>query len=212
MDPYKITFETWDTLAEIYYEKFSAIRIYDEAYARFYSLIRASEPKILEIGCGPGNVARFFMDHYPSARFTGLDISPNMISYAKKMVPQAHFEVFDARNLDRFSGNYDAILNGFCLPYQSKDDLDKFLTDSHSLLHPDGILYLSCIEGDYSKSGMEVGSKPEYRVQVFYYSEQYLTDALKTHGYEILESARVAYPSQEDTKQIHIIVIARKRE
>ena len=210
MDPYQTTFQTWDKLAELYYEKFSAIRIYDDSYNLFCSLILQQHAEVLEIGCGPGNVTRYLIDHRPDLKITGLDVAPTMIAYARKMVLEATFEVLDIRHLNQLKGKYDAIFNGFCLPYQSKDDLKKFLMDSAGLLNPGGILYLSCIEGDYSKSGMETGSKPEYRMQVFYYSEEQIQLLLAETGFTSISVDRIPYPSQEDVKQIHLIVIAKK--
>ncbi|MFM9986735.1 MAG: class I SAM-dependent methyltransferase [Flavobacteriales bacterium] len=211
MDPYQTTFETWDKLAELYYEKFSAIRIYDETYNLFCSLIPKEQSSVLEIGCGPGNVTRYLMDHRPDLKITGLDVAPTMIDYARKMVPEAQFDVLDIRDLHLMNGKFDGIFNGFCLPYQSKKDLQKFLLDSASLLNQNGIVYLSCIEGDYEQSGMETGSKPEYRMQVFYYSESALRKALSETGFETISVSRIAYPSADDSKQVHLIIQATKK-
>lgn len=211
MDAYQTTFDTWDKLAELYYEKFSVIRIYDETYNHFCSLLTKQHSTVLEIGCGPGNVTRYLLDHRPDLKITGLDIAPTMIDYARKMSPEAEFAVLDIRNLDQMNGKYDAIFNGFCVPYQSKEDLEKFIADSHTLLNSEGILYLSCIEGDYEKSGMETGSKPEYRMQVFYYSEEQIQTYLSKTGFNTIEVERIAYPSQDESKQVHLIVMARKK-
>ena len=212
MDHYQTTFETWDKLAELYFEKFSAIRIYDATYNSFCSLISKPNPEILEIGCGPGNVTRYLMDHRPDLKITGLDVAANMIAYARKMVPEAEFAVMDIRNLHEIKKNFDAILNGFCLPYQSKEDLDKFLEDCYAVLNTEGIIYLSCIEGEYSKSGMETGSKPEYRMQVFYYSQQYLQQVLTKYGFSILSMHLIPYPSEAEKQQVHIVLIGKKEK
>jgi SAM-dependent methyltransferase len=77
MDAYQTTFETWDKLAELYYEKFSAIRIYDETYNHFCSLLTKQHSTVLEIGCGPGNVTRYLLDHRPDLQITGSGHCPN---------------------------------------------------------------------------------------------------------------------------------------
>lgn len=52
---------------------------------------------ILEIGCGPGQLAAFLMDQGVS-QFVGLDFSPKAIDIARKNVSRGSFVVADARS------------------------------------------------------------------------------------------------------------------
>jgi 2-polyprenyl-3-methyl-5-hydroxy-6-metoxy-1,4-benzoquinol methylase len=69
-----------------------------------------------------------------------------MITLAEQNNPTATFEAMDCRNISQKSGMYDGIVCGFCIPYLSAEDCDKFVQDCYNLLHRDGILYFSFIE------------------------------------------------------------------
>lgn len=51
--------------------------------------------RIIDLGCGPANSTAVLATHYPEARITGLDSSPDMIKRAKQVLPDADFHVAD---------------------------------------------------------------------------------------------------------------------
>jgi len=171
MNKYQITFNTWNKIAQLYQAKFMDLDLYDDSYDAFCQQLKKSAPSILEIGCGPGNITKYLLSKIPDAKILGIDIAPNMIDLAKANNPKAKFEVMDARALDLLDAKYDAILCGFCLPYLSEGNVTKMIADSGRLLEEKGLLYLSCIEGDYQASGFQVGSSGG-RMYVYYYLEQ----------------------------------------
>jgi len=60
---------------------------------------RAGFKRVLEIGCGPGQLAAYLMDQGIET-YTGLDFSPQAIAMAKRNVPGGRFVVGDARDPD----------------------------------------------------------------------------------------------------------------
>ena len=61
MDHYKETFETWNKLASRYQEKFMDLDLYNETYDFICDSIIRPNAKILDIGCGPGNVTKYLL-------------------------------------------------------------------------------------------------------------------------------------------------------
>ena len=55
MDKYKETFKTWNKVASLYEDKFMDLDLYNNTYDYFCELVK-DNAKILEIGCGPGNI------------------------------------------------------------------------------------------------------------------------------------------------------------
>jgi trans-aconitate 2-methyltransferase len=49
----------------------------------------------VDIGCGPGNSTELLRARYPSARITGMDSSADMITAARKRMPDIHFRIAD---------------------------------------------------------------------------------------------------------------------
>ncbi len=208
MDKYKITFETWNKVAQLYEDKFMDLDLYDDTYDAFCEEIKVAAPSILEIGCGPGNVTKYLLSKLSKAKLHGIDIAPNMVKLAKANNPTASFEVMDARSIDLLSAKYDAILCGFCLPYLSKEDVRKLFKDASRILNENGVIYLSCIEGGYTQSAFQKGSSGD-RTYVYYYSEHELRIALNVNGFELIKVFRKGY-KREKGEEVHLILLARR--
>lgn len=209
MDKYQITFQTWNKIAGLYQKKFMDLDLYDDSYNLFCQQIPKSNPSILEIACGPGNITRYLLRQRPDFDILGIDIAPNMIELAKKNNPKANFKVMDCRALDQLNESYDAIICGFCMPYLSKEDCATLIQNSTSLLNENGILYFSTIEGDYQNSGFEFGSTGD-RTFVYYYDVDHLKTELIKNQFKILHLIKKNYPKGDQSAQIHLIFIAQK--
>ena len=66
--------------------------------------------RILEIGCGPGQLAAFLLEQGVES-YVGLDFSPTGISLARQSVAGGHFLIDDARTSQVYTQfDYDAII------------------------------------------------------------------------------------------------------
>ena len=80
MDPLQQeTQQTWDKLADMYWDKFSAFRIYDETYDYFLKSLPEGQPSVLDLGCGPGIISAYVRAKRQNIRITAVDVSPNMV-------------------------------------------------------------------------------------------------------------------------------------
>lgn len=53
----------------------------------------ARSERIVDLGCGAGNVTRLLTQRWPEADITGLDSSPEMLDRARRVLPTARFEL-----------------------------------------------------------------------------------------------------------------------
>lgn len=197
-------------MASQYEDQFMELTLYDHSYQFIISSIKTANAKILEIGCGPGNISKYLLSRRPDLEIHGIDVAPKMIELAKKNNPSAHYEIMDAQNIDQLSAKYDAIIGGFCLPYLSQKDSEKLIVDSLNLLHKNGLLYLSFIEGDENKSGYQTGSTNN-RCYVYYHDLEKLENYLLNTGFEILKIFKVDYTRSNGETEIHTIITAKKK-
>ena len=116
MDRYKETFETWNKIAALYQDKFMDLDLYNDTYDYICSSLDKANPKILEIGCGPGNITKYLLSKRPDFDVFGIDIAPNMIELAKMNNPTASFAIMDCRQIDELETKYEGIVCGFCYP------------------------------------------------------------------------------------------------
>lgn len=209
MDSYKETFETWNKVALLYQEKFMNLDIYNETYDLFCNAIAKDNAKILEIGCGPGNITKYILSEQPNYRIDGIDFSPNMIELAKKNNPTASFRVMDCRQIEKIDKIFDGIICGFCLPYISEVESLKLISDAFNLLDEDGLLYISFVEGDPADSGFKSASTGD-RTYFYNHDLNKISQQLLETGFTKPQIFRVNYESVNSKKEQHTILLSSK--
>lgn len=70
----------------------------------------------VDIGCGPGNSTELLRAHFPGAIVSGMDSSTDMITAARKRMPDVAFEVADISTWQG-EGHYDVILANAALQW-----------------------------------------------------------------------------------------------
>lgn len=209
MDRYKETFETWNKVAVQYQELFMDLDLYTDSYDLICNSIPRNNPKILELGCGPGNITKYLLSKRPDFEISGTDIAPNMIALAKKNNPQAAFACMDCRHIDSLKTKFDGIVCGFCLPYLSPEDSQKLISDCADLLNDNGLLYISFVAGDPAKSDYQSSSTGD-RSYFYFHDLDNLKATLTGCGFGDLTVLNVAYKKPEKEAEIHTIITAKK--
>lgn len=209
MDRYEETFETWNKVASIYQDKFMDMDLYNDSYDFICNSVTKEKAKLLEIGCGPGNITKCLLSRRPDFTIFGIDIAPNMIELAKKNNPTASFAIMDCRQISGLETKYDGIVCGFCLPYLSLTDSKKLISDCHNLLNENGLLYLSFVEGNPNKSGFQIGSSGD-RIYFYFYNLDDLTEQLKKNNFGQIKVFKVNYKKEGNENDTHAILIAKR--
>jgi trans-aconitate 2-methyltransferase len=66
-----------------------------DAVNQITQYITTPNPRIYDLGCGPGNSTTVLLDAFPGATVTGMDSSHDMISKARAALPDVQFELGD---------------------------------------------------------------------------------------------------------------------
>jgi len=205
MDKYEETFATWNKMASQYQEKFMYLDIFNDSYDYFLNSLHDNQKRLLDIGCGPGNITRYLLNQKPDLEILGVDIAPNMIELAQKNNPEAGFQVLDGREIDNLKGSFDGIVAGFCLPYLSSQEAEKLISDSVELLNEKGIFYLSFVDGDPNDSEFKTNETGD-RVYVYYHQTKRLLKLLEENGFELLNLFKINFEKMNTQR----IIVARK--
>ena len=155
MDTFEISVKRFDEFASEYADRFMNIDSYRIHFDKFSDLIENKHPNILELACGPANVTRYLKQRFPDSKIVAIDLAPRMIDIAKQRVNGVDFRVMDVRDIMSLELKFDSIMCSFCLPFLSKFDTDKLISDCCDRLINNGILYISTMEGNESKAGFE---------------------------------------------------------
>ena len=191
----KVTRETvkiFDDAAQRYQDKYMDVSSYENSLSLFCESLSSLESSILDVACGPGNVAKFVIDIVPGAKILASDLSPKMLQLTKINVPKAETMLMDAKDLGTLDRKFDGVLSSFIFPYLSKNEVVKFIADVKDIINENGIIYISTMQGKNEDSGY-VG--PEDGVQMFmnYHEVSYLEETLVKYGFDILLSILQPY-------------------
>ncbi|MFN0113025.1 MAG: class I SAM-dependent methyltransferase [Blastocatellia bacterium] len=208
MDKYQVTADTFNRLAQRYQDKYMDLDLYNDTYNLFCRCIHQERAEVLDVACGPGNITRYLLAQRPQFKLQGIDLAPNMIELAQRNNPHAAFHVMDGRQLATLGQRFDAIICGFYLPYLSQEDASQFIRDVSGCLQPQGVLYLSGMEGDDRHSGFQESSTGD-KVYLHYHDTEHLSEALKAEGFEILDVRYKDSPAQSTLLTRDFFMIAR---
>ena len=207
---YKETFNSWNKVASLYQKKFMDLDLYNDTYDVFCNSLNKPNSKILEIGCGPGNITKYLLSKRPDLDIFGIDIAPNMIELAKRNNPKASFAIMDCREISKIVTKYDGIICGFCLPYLSQIDSENLVSNAQNLLNDGGLLYISFVEGDPKKSDFRISSSGD-RIYFHYHDLDILKTQLSDNSFQDLKLFRVKYKKSETDIEIHTILTVNKK-
>jgi SAM-dependent methyltransferase len=113
-----------------------AARGYRRLLAHYYNLLIPSGARVLEIGCGSGELLAHLHAHHR----TGIDLSPQQIEAARARLPDAEFHVQAGETL-ALSGIFDCIVVSDTLNFAS--DVQRLLERLHTVSHPGTRLILN---------------------------------------------------------------------
>ncbi len=209
IDKNKQAVTVFNLRALVYQEKYMDVSMYADTLDFFCDELKPGAD-VLELACGPGNVSKYVLNKRPDLQWLGTDLAPNMLTLAKENNPRATFELMDARKIGNLNKQVDAVLCGFCLPYLSKEEAIQLIRDAAKILKSGGILYLSTMEDDYTKSEYKKGSGGD-ELFMYFHEGEYLKTAILESGYELLKLKRQDFPTQDGSSVTDLILIAKSK-
>ncbi len=91
------------------------------------------ETTILDLGCGTGaNFERLQKNKIPFKSYTGIDMTPEMLTIAKKKFPQAKFILGEGDNL---KGDYDLTISSWLFEHLKEEERKNILQRKGKHLH-----------------------------------------------------------------------------
>jgi len=205
----ELAVKVFDRHAQTYEDKYMDQGLYQDTLDALCTLVSKPHAAVLDVACGPGNVAKYLLGKRPDLEILGIDLAPNMLELAQKNNPQAKFLNMNCKAIARLPGTYDAIVCAFVLPYLSKDEAAALIADAAKLLNPGGVLYLSTMEDDYARSEWQTSGSGD-RLFMHYHEGSYLVAALEQNGLKLLKQKRQDFPSPDGKKVTDLILIAVK--
>jgi tRNA (cmo5U34)-methyltransferase len=99
--------------------------------------------KVLDLGCGTGNISKELKKRFPNANITCVDLAENMIKMTKSKMASYNdieFITADFRDLD-FHKEYDAVISSLALHHMQPDEQKTFYHRINEFLKEGGVFY-----------------------------------------------------------------------
>ncbi len=151
----------YSKMARVYHEMYQSIFDYDKEFKFYNRLLKKYRcKKILEIGCGSGNLAPFFLK--AEYNYTGLDLFNEMLRIAREVEPKANFVQGDMRNI-KIKDKFDAIIitgRSFAYITTNRDVMDT-LKSVNKHLKKNGVVIFEnfdaeAVFGNFKKSSIQI--------------------------------------------------------
>jgi ubiquinone/menaquinone biosynthesis C-methylase UbiE len=155
---------------------------------------------LCDLGCGPGQIARYLRDRGASA--CGIDLSDEMVRLAAAANPDISFSQGDMLRLDQVSDNsYTGVAAFYSIIHVARPAVVTALAEVRRVLKPDGVLLLTHHIGSDIVHRDEFLGK-EVSLDFFFFETEEMKRYLTTAGFnleEVIERdpyAEVEYPSR----------------
>lgn len=200
----------FDKYAKEYQEKYMNLDLYSGTLDLLLELLEKDDSRVLDVGCGPGNISRNLLNKNPQLNILGIDISENMISLARENNPEAQFRIMDCREMKMLDSKFDTVISGFLAPYLDPDALSGFIKDACEILDPGGLIYLSTMEAGKADQGFQVStSSVQEQLFTYYHSKSFIRTLLNNNHFKIENIRYLDNPHNADGIK-DLIFIARK--
>ena len=154
------------------------------------------QPKLVEVGCGPGSTTRWIAQSLPEAHITAVDLSWPYLKQAQKNLknwPRINFVQGDSAKLPFKDQEFDAWTGVYLFHELPLEERKKVLQEAHRILKPDGILVfadsIQLHDTPELKWGLEQFPKGFHEPFYKNYIQTPMEKILGQNGFEVLSSA-----------------------
>ena len=178
--------KTYDSLAQEYEEK---AKVRDEIsqliISKFIKNMKTGN-NVLDIGCAIGLQTSIFRAYRYNV--TGIEISDEMVKYAKKRNPESNIIVGDFMKY-KFKDKFDAIFAQAFIHLYPEKEVNNVIGKIRELLKVDGVALITTTKSNESKEGWYVktdysGNKKRFRK---HWTKEELENKLKECNFKIID-------------------------
>jgi len=168
-----------------------------------------SKGRVLDLGCGPGQVARYLHDKGVDA--FGMDLSPEMVEQARRAHPGMEFVRGDMRSPDLPDESLAGITAFYSLIHLPRHEVSTVVRRWRSALRPGGLMLVAFHKGDYVHHADELLDVP-VSLDFTFFDPKEMEIHLRAGGYLIDDALeREPYPDVEFPSH-RVYIVARKPE
>lgn len=167
---------------------------------QFASSLRDRGP-VLEIGCGPGHIARYLHDRGVNMR--GIDLSEEMVKCARRYNPDMQFERGNMLHLQLADASLAGVVCFYAIIHLQRREVTRALKEMNRILRPAGLLLLSWHGGKGNLHRSQWYDKP-VSIDITLCEQDEMSGYLTSAGFEIEHVfAREPYEFEYPTRRFY---------
>jgi SAM-dependent methyltransferase len=140
---------SYDRVAQHYADEYFtelARKPFDRELLDGFARSMLGEGQVCEIGCGPGQIARYLKDR--GVNMLGLDLSAEMVKCARRLNPDIPFVYGDMLTLDLPENSLGGIVSFYAIIHLKRAQMTPALKEMRRALKPGGRLLISFHGGE----------------------------------------------------------------
>jgi ubiquinone/menaquinone biosynthesis C-methylase UbiE len=141
--------------------------------------------RIIDVGCGSGRDSEYFVQQ--GFTVTGVDLSEQLLTIAKKTVPKATFIKEDIRHLSLPINYFDGVWACASLLHIRHEEVVSTLVSWNTLLKTNGILYIAVKYGDGEVERIDK-SVPGIPRLFSLFTKERITDVCQKAGFTVFST------------------------
>jgi ubiquinone/menaquinone biosynthesis C-methylase UbiE len=206
MDKSKIAISTYEKIADIYTKQYFN-DLTDTPYIDKFLDKLPKNARVLDVGSGPGQFTKYMTDKGFNAM--GIDFSDKMLTLAKKMVPNGHFDKADMRKLNFDDNSFDGLLVAYSLIHIPSEDIPETLQGFYRVVKNGGYIEIIAQKGEPDKI-IDEPFMPTEKMFFNFFTKDRLTNFLETAGFKIEYQLEAASQDPDSASDKVIYTIAKK--
>jgi SAM-dependent methyltransferase len=197
---------SYDAVADAYANEFFdelSRKPFDRALLDSFAAAIPQGGTVLDVGCGPGHIARYLSERGVSA--AGVDLSPAMVELARKLNPGLEFSAGDMRAIDQAANGLAAIAAFYSIIHIPRAQVPLVLDEFHRVIAADGLLLVSVHGGTGIVHRDEfLGEAVPFEATLFSLGE--IVSLVERAGFRVDEAhQRAPYDFEYPTPRIYVL-------
>ena len=203
-DKNMIAVDTYNKIAQEYDKEFGNDYSDTPYVDKFLNYLEGK--KVLDIGCGVGNLTKYIMDK--GFNVEGIDLSKGMLNIAKQKYSDIKFYEMNMKEIT-LRKEYDGIMLAYSLFHLTKKEVIEVLPKYYDLLNSNGKILLILQYGQGERIVNEP-LKEGLKIFINYYSQDEIIEILKNNRFKILYTDLKKSESEFELGNDKLVIICQK--
>jgi SAM-dependent methyltransferase len=202
--PQSETEASYDRVAEQFAEEFFGElerKPFDRELLNGFADAVRGRGRVCEIGCGPGQIARYLQDQ--GVEMCGIDLSGELVNAARRLNPDIPFEQGDMLALDVPEASLAGVVCFYSIIHLAREDAARALRQMRRATQPGGSLLVSFHGGEGELRREEWYGQPVAIVVTLFGTEE-MAGYMEAAGFEVERMVeREAYEFEYPTRRVY---------